>query len=117
MHELSLGAVIAEIQRRQGLDSQPKLARFLQVTEKTIANWVHERNYPDECKTCLLAELSGVDVGVLAAYCAAGRASTPEGRATWLRVLRQLQRTANPAVAGAMESGAEEDGQCWLGGR
>ena len=61
MEELRTRAVIALIQAKHGLNSQPKVARFLEVTEKTLSNWMHERNWPDDEKTALLAELSGLD--------------------------------------------------------
>jgi transcriptional regulator with XRE-family HTH domain len=115
MDELSLRAVIAAIQEKHGLKSQPAVARFLGVTEKTLSNWMHGRNYPDECKSCQLAELAGIDPGVLAAYCAAMRSTSPQGRETWLKVLRRLQHGANSAAPDATDSGAGAPDQCWLG--
>lgn len=104
MDELDIHAVTARIKARHGLKSQPELARFLGVTEKTVANWKHGRNWPDDDQTAKLAELAGIDPDALTAYFHAMRASSPEARERWLRIARRLLSTAIFAVAPAMAS-------------
>lgn len=95
LEELRTRAIIALIQQKHGLSSQPKVARFLAVTEKTLSNWMHERTWPDDEKTAQLAELAGLDAEVLMAFHAAMRAASPASRDHWLRIVRRLQKTAD----------------------
>lgn len=110
MDRLDIHAVVGRIRQRHGLNSQPAVARYLQVTEKTLSNWLHRRNVPDNDKTALLAELAGMDQDVLLAYHEAMREKSAAGRERWLRVVRRLLLTANIAVPGAAEkSNADSD--------
>lgn len=102
MDELSIHAVIARIRQTPALSSDPKLARFLQVTERTIANWKHGRNVPSDELAVQLAYLAGVHPEAFMAHCAAMRASTPESRERWLRVARQVLACAKNAGCDAI---------------
>lgn len=108
MDAISIRAVTDAIMKRFGLRSQPELARFLQTTEKTLSNWQHGRNYPDDRYCSLLAEHSGVDREAFAAWIQAQRATTPEGRKMWLHAVRRLMVSANFAVPDAMEGVANK---------
>lgn len=98
METLEIRAVIAAIQQRHGLPSQPQVSRFLGVTEKTLSNWMHARSIPDDSKTIQIAELAGIDPLVLLAYHHAQRAPDELTRVTWLKVVRKLSATAKCAV-------------------
>lgn len=104
MDELDIRSVVARIKARHGLKSMPELARLLGVTEKTVSNWMHGRNWPDDRLSAKLAGLAGIDPDALTAYHQGMRATTPEARETWLRIARRLLSSAIFAVPDAIAS-------------
>lgn len=106
MYKYEMGAVIASVQARHGLHSHEQIGAQLGVTAKTVSNWLHGRNYPDDRVIVLLADLAGLDREAFAAYIQAMRSPTREGRETWLRCMRRLLDAANSADPDARVLGA-----------
>lgn len=101
MERYEMRAVIRAVQERQGLRSEPAVARFLGVTEKTVANWKHGRNFPDVRLCHQLAEAAGLDPDILIAYNSALRAPTEAERDCWQRIVRRLLQTGETAIFAA----------------
>lgn len=64
---LSTRDLLSAVKAAQGLPSNYALARFLKVTDVTVANWHHGRTCPDDEMGAKLAALAGLDEGFVVA--------------------------------------------------
>lgn len=78
----------------RGLPSNYRLARELDVPEKTVQRWSTGRNFPDDVHAARLAELAGFDPGLVVAWINAERSTEGEARALWVSVAERLERAA-----------------------
>jgi transcriptional regulator with XRE-family HTH domain len=85
--------LLLAVRRAHDLPSFYKLARFLDVSEKTVWRWSSGRNTPDDSTAAKLAELAGLDADVVLANIQAQRSSDPEERARWQRIAQRLERS------------------------
>lgn len=90
MDELDIHSVIARIKERHALKSNYAVAKFMQITHQTLANWLKGRTFPDEGMCLKLGAAADLDAGLLSAYYQYRRAVTDEAREVWLGVVRRL---------------------------
>ncbi|MEN9924378.1 MAG: hypothetical protein RL268_504 [Pseudomonadota bacterium] len=91
---LSTRDLLAAVKASQGLPSNYALARFLKVTDVTVANWHHGRTCPDDEMGAKLAALAGLDEGFVVASMHAERAQNEGARQVWQRIAQRLQAAA-----------------------
>ena len=77
----------------QGIPSNYRLARVLDVPERTVQRWASGETRPDDAHAAHLAELAGFDPGVTVAAINAERAEGPM-RALWTGIAERLQRAS-----------------------
>lgn len=91
---LSTRDLLSAVKAAQGLPSNYALARFLKVTDVTVANWHHGRTCPDDEMGAKLAALAGLDEGFVVASMHAERAQNEGARQVWQRIAQRLQAAA-----------------------
>jgi hypothetical protein len=91
--------LLKAVRETHGLPSNYALARFLDVRETTLWRWSSGRNTPDDGMAARLAELAGLDVGVVLACMAAQRATDDTARAMWASVADRLSRSVAAGLA------------------
>lgn len=97
---LTIAELIAAAKAGAALPSNYRLARALDVPEKTLSRWNAGHNLPDDENAAKLAHLAGIDPGVVVASIRAQRADKPEVRALWAGIAARLANST--AVAGAV---------------
>lgn len=85
-----LGAVKAA----QGIPSNYRLARVLDVTEGTVQRWHTGKNQPDDAMAARLAGMAGLDIGYVVASMHAERAQEDGARKLWEQIAQRLQAAA-----------------------
>ena len=88
----------------QGLPSNYRLARFLDVPEKTVQRWNTGKNIPDDQHALRLAELSGIDAGIVLASLAAQRSTDAQARTLWEGIAQRLQSAGLGSLAAVIVS-------------
>lgn len=91
--------LIAAAKAANDIPSNYRLARILDIPEKTLARWTTGRNKPDDLYTARLAELAGLDVGQVVASIHADRAEPGPVRDLWIGIASRLARTSGAAAA------------------
>lgn len=86
--------LLTAVRTAQGIASNYRLARTLDVPEKTVQRWNTGHHAPDAAMARRLAELAGLDPDVVAAAMQAQRAHDPAERAQWLRIADRLRAVA-----------------------
>ena len=93
----TVNELLDQVRANAGIQSDYRLAKTLNLTANTIANYRHGRSRPDDLVLSKLAELGGIpadQVELLAVTLQAERASTDEARALWQRIAARLQAGA-----------------------
>lgn len=93
----TVNELLDQVRANAGIQSDYRLAKTLNLTAHTIANYRHGRSRPDDLVLAKLAELGGIpadQVELLAVTLQAERASTDEARALWQRIAARLQAGA-----------------------
>ena len=96
---ISTSALLAAAKQAQGIPSNYRLARVLDVPENTVGRWHTGRSKPDDVYAARLAEMAGLDVGQVVASIHAERAAPGPVRDMWADVAARLARTAATAAA------------------
>jgi transcriptional regulator with XRE-family HTH domain len=86
--------LLAAVRAAQGVPSNYRLARLLDVPEKTVSRWNTGKHTPDDAMAQRLAELAGLDPGEVLASMAAERAGDEATRAAWRAIAERLAATA-----------------------
>ncbi|MFT3665559.1 DUF3693 domain-containing protein [Piscinibacter sp.] len=94
----------------QGISSDYRLARFLGVTDNTVANWQHGRRRPDDETAIRLAGLAGLDAGEVVAELYAERAADGPARELWQSIAKRLHTGAAAALACMFITGGPDAG-------
>jgi transcriptional regulator with XRE-family HTH domain len=97
----TVNSLIDLVKTRHGIQSDYKLAKFLDMTPHTIANYRHGRSRPDDKTLIRLAELGNVapsKIDILAAQLQAERATDNDTKALWQRISSRLQVGASQAA-------------------
>lgn len=84
--------LLAAVRARQGIPSNYRLARLLDVPDTTVQRWNTGRNTPDDATAARLAELAGLDADATVASMHAQRAGSAPERSRWERIAERLQR-------------------------
>jgi hypothetical protein len=84
---------------RRGFPTNAALSRFLGVPERTLQRWKMRKHTPDDDMAARLAELAGMDQGVVLAAMAAQRATDDAARARWEQVADRLSRSVAAGLA------------------
>jgi DNA-binding transcriptional regulator YiaG len=114
--------------KAQGIPSNYRLARVLGVSDNTMAKWSQGRNAPGEPHAMRLAEMAGMDAGVVVAELHAERAADPETRDLWRGIAARLRQVGLASILGvicsfgappearayAVHSAAQQDSDCAL---
>ena len=94
--------LMAAAKSAQGIPSNYRLARVLDVPETTVARWHTGRGKPDDAFAARLAEMAGLDVGQVVAWIHAERAEPGPVRDLWTGIASRLARTSGAAAAVAL---------------
>lgn len=96
---LTTAALISAAKLHAGIPSNYKLARALDVPEKTVSRWNAGHNLPDDENAAKLAQLAGLDAGVVVASIRAQRSDAPHMREFWEHIAQRLQGAGAVVVA------------------
>ena len=91
--------LLAAVRAAQGIPSNYRLARLLDVPETTVQRWNTGRNLPDDTMAARLAELAGLDAGTVVASIHAERAPDDGTRALWQSIAQRLQHAGAAVLA------------------
>ncbi|ABM94792.1 DUF3693 domain-containing protein [Methylibium petroleiphilum] len=80
----------------RGLPSNYRLARELDVPEKTVQRWNTGKNSPDDVHAAQLAELAGLDPAEVVVSIRAERSTEPAMRSLWEGIAKKLERAGVP---------------------
>lgn len=89
--------LIDAAKRAQGIPSNYRLARVLNVPDKTVQRWNTGTNRPDDEMAARLAEMAGLDAGQVVASIRAERAEPGPMRDMWADVASRLARAGAAA--------------------
>ena len=101
---LTTADLLAAAKAAQGIPSNYRLARTLDVPEKTVQGWNTGKHIPSDRYAATLAQMAGIDVGVVMASFAAQRASDDQSRSLWEGVARRLERAGLGGMAAVLLS-------------
>lgn len=90
----TVNSLLDEVKSKLGISSDYRLAKELEMTTHSIANYRHGRSRPDDLTLSRLAQLANIpaaDIDLLAVQLQAERASTEEAKALWSRIAARLQ--------------------------
>lgn len=73
------------------IQSDYRLAKTLDVTTHTVANWRHGRSKPDDLSCVKLANLAGLDPIYALSCVQAARATSPDVKTLWLSMASRFQ--------------------------
>ena len=79
----------------QGISSDYRLSKQLEVSTSAVLNWRAGRSHPDDVLGARLAALAGMEPGLVVAELHAERARTPEAIALWTKIAEQLRWASN----------------------
>lgn len=100
---LTTAELLAQAKSAQGIPSNYRLARVLDVPESTIQRWNTGRGFPGDDYTAKLAELAGIDPGLAIASIHVER--SPQGapiRSVWAGIAQRLERAGVSAAVLAL---------------
>lgn len=83
----------------RGLPSNYRLARELDVPEKTVQRWNTGKNSPDDVHAAQLAVLAGLDPAEVVVSIRAERSTEPAMRSLWEGIAKKLERAGVAALA------------------
>lgn len=107
--------LIAAAKARRGIPSNYRLARELDVPEKTVQRWHTGKNVPSGRYASKLAELAEMDPDYVAAALRAETVADPDEKAVWERIatrLSKLMAVAACAILSLFITGGP-DGGAW----
>lgn len=122
--------LLARAKEAQGIPSNYRLARVLDIPETTVQRWNTGRNRPDDESAMRLAQLAGLDPCAVVAAIRAERSEDGPMRDLWESMAKRLQAAAAVALtaivsvwitlvpagdAQAMARGAGQVAECELG--
>lgn len=81
------------------IQSDYRLAKTLEVTVHTVANWRHGRSKPDDISAFKLAELAGLDPLYSLACVQAERATKADVKTLWLSMAKRFEHGAAAVLA------------------
>lgn len=90
--------LLAAVRAAQGIPSNYRLARLIDVPDTTVQRWNTGRNLPDDLMCVRLAELAGLDPSAVVAAIHAERAAAGPERELWTRIAERLQHGAIAAA-------------------
>ena len=88
--------------KAQGVESDYRLAQLLGVSKNAITNYRYGKSCPEDEVAIRLSGMVGRDPASVIAEMHAERAKSPEVRAIWLRMAKQLRETAAANVLSAV---------------
>lgn len=98
--------LLAAARAAQGIESNYRLARVLDVPEKNIQRWNTGRNTPDDPMAVRLAEMAGLDPAMVLAAMYVQRTAGGPMSGVWQKIAQRMQAaaavTAIVSVAGAL---------------
>lgn len=109
--------LLAAAKSAQGIPSNYRLARVLDVPETTVQRWNNGRSRPEDSLAVRLAEMAGLDAGQVVASIRAERAEPGPMRDLWVDVASRLARAGAAAavacitVTGSPDALAHAPGQ------
>lgn len=83
--------LLTAAKQAKGIPSNYRLARVMGVSDNTLNNWQSGRAMPGEVQAVRLAEMAGIDPGVVLAELAAERAKDEGSRAAWRSIAERLK--------------------------
>ncbi len=101
--------LLAAARAAHGIPSNYRLARVLNVSDKSIQRWNTGKNTPDDAMASRLAEMAGLDPDSVVAAMHAERAVTEAERARWQRIAHRLQAVAACVILSLVGFGASPD--------
>jgi hypothetical protein len=96
---ITTAELLAAVRDAQGIPSNYRLARVLDVPENTVARWQTGRHVPDDSMVIRLAGMAGLDAGATLAAMHAQRATDDGLRAAWASIAARLQQAGAAALA------------------
>ena len=88
------------VKERQGIPSNYKLRQVLDVSEVTMTRWNQGRGAPANSLAMRMAEMAGLDPGVVIAEISADRAQDDDERALWQGIAARLKSAGLAAIFG-----------------
>lgn len=95
---LTVAALLAQAKTAQGIPSNYRLARVLEVPEGTVQRWNTGKSIPDDEKAVQLADLAGLDAAEVVAALHAQRAATGPMAAVWRQIAERAHGGAHAAA-------------------
>ena len=86
--------------RKQSIPSNYRLARVLGVSDNTMTKWATGRSSPGDVYATRLANMAGLDPGVVLAELAAERSTDDETRDAWKSIAERLRHAGLAAIFG-----------------
>ncbi len=105
---LTTSELLAAAKAAQGNCSYYRLARLMDVPERTMSRWSSGKNAPDDVHAARLAELAGLDPAEVVASINAERATEPAMRELWRAMAQRLHAASLAALAVILS--------LWIGG-
>lgn len=96
---ITTAELMAAAKRAQGIPSNYRLARVLDVPESTVQRWNTGRGRPDDAHAARLGELAGIDPGIAVASVRAEREGDGPMRSLWEGIAKKLERAGVAALA------------------
>lgn len=93
--------LLRQAKQRQGIPSNYRLARVLGVTDQTLTNWNTGKKAPADNYAVRLAEMAGIEPGIVLAELAAERAQDDEVRQAWRGLAERLKAAGLAAFVAA----------------
>lgn len=97
---ISSRELLAAARAAQGIPSNYRLARVLDVPERSVQRWNTGKNTPDDPVAVKLAEMAGLDPAMVLASMYAQRATDGPMQSVWETIARRAQ-TAAAALSAA----------------
>ena len=94
--------LLAAAKTAQGIPSNYRLARVLQVPDHTVQRWNTGRNMPDDAMCLRLAELAGLDPGQVVASIRAEREAAGPLHDFWAGLAKRLETAGAAGAAAAL---------------
>lgn len=99
---ITTAELLAAAKARQGIPSNYRLARVLDVPESTVQRWNTGRGRPDDRYSAKLAELAGLDACEVVASINAERAEDGPMKEMWALMAKRLHGHAHAAALAFM---------------
>lgn len=96
MHTIS--QLVDAARSHSSIQSDYRLAKIMEVTVNTVANWRHGRTVPDELNAFRLSELACLDPFYVLACVQAERTTKPEAKTLWITLAKRLESPAAAAL-------------------